>query len=91
MYLCGVFVCAHAYHSLHEGSEDNLQELLFSFYHVSPRDWTQVNRLACKHLYLWSHLEVPVHFKTDKTSMPSFEETDCMHLVGLSQGLNYIL
>lgn len=38
MYVRGVFVCARACHSLHEGSKGNLQELLFSFHRVSPRD-----------------------------------------------------
>jgi hypothetical protein len=30
------------------GSEDNFQELVLSFYHVGPRDGTQVVRLGSK-------------------------------------------
>lgn len=32
-------------------SEDNLQDLVLSFYHVRPRDWIQVIKLSCKHLH----------------------------------------
>lgn len=75
-------------HSLHEGSEDSLKELVFSFHHVGPRDRTQVIGLACKQLYLLDHFGIPVHLKNKqtkpKTLMPFFEATDCMNFAGLS-------
>lgn len=41
--VCGVWawVCVHV-----ERSENNLQELVFSLYHVGPRDWSQVIRFC---------------------------------------------
>jgi hypothetical protein len=40
-------------------SEDNLLKLIPFFYHVDPRDQTQVARLGSKCLYLMSHLHRP--------------------------------
>lgn len=37
-------------------SEDNLQESVHSFYHVSSGDWTKVIRFGHKHFKLLSHL-----------------------------------
>lgn len=39
----------YAWATLHDwGSEDNLQDSIFSFHHVYPRDWTQNIRLCSK-------------------------------------------
>lgn len=38
-------------------SEGILQDLVLSFYHVGPKDWTQVVRFGSKSLYPHSHLD----------------------------------
>lgn len=37
-------------------SGDNLQKYVLAFYHMGPRDRTQVFRLGSRHLYSLSHL-----------------------------------
>jgi hypothetical protein len=37
------------------GSEDDMQQLVFSMYHVGSRDGTQAARLSDRYLYPLSH------------------------------------
>jgi hypothetical protein len=46
-----VFVCVCVLKS-----ENDLQELVFYFSHVTPGNQTRVKRFGCKHLYPLSHL-----------------------------------
>lgn len=52
-----VCICVHM-HAMTRvwRSEDHLEELFLSFYHVGARDGTQMVRLSGKHLYLQSHV-----------------------------------
>lgn len=56
----GLCVCASlcmrspACHNPGEGSEDNLQRFLLSFYQLRPGDWTRVPRPGSKHLSHWA-------------------------------------
>lgn len=40
--------------------EDNLPELVLSFYPTNPRDRTQIVRLGCRHPYPLSYLDGPI-------------------------------
>lgn len=52
-----VCICVHM-HAMTRvwRSEDHLEELFLSFYHVGARDGTQMVRLSGKRLYLQSHV-----------------------------------
>lgn len=47
-------------HKTKQSSEDTLQWLVLSFYRVSPRDRTQINRFGSKHLYALNHFAHPL-------------------------------
>lgn len=54
-------LCAHIWAMVHmSGSEDSLQELVLSSYHVGHQDWTLAVRLGSQHLYPLSHLTNPM-------------------------------
>ena len=57
------YVCVPTYTYTHlyvRRSENNLWELVLSFYHMWPEDQTWVIRLNSKHLYRLSHLTSPI-------------------------------
>lgn len=64
MWMCVcVCVCPVWYQSclgVHVEVRGQLWELILSFYHVGPRNWTEVLRHGNKCHYLWSHLAGPV-------------------------------
>jgi hypothetical protein len=55
--ICVYDMCMHAhmYNIIYtQMSEDNLQESVICFFHVGPREGTQVSRLGGKHFYMVS-------------------------------------
>lgn len=61
IYFHGVFVCTHGTVFLW-GSENSFQESIPSFYHVNPRDETEVIRPGSKHFDLLSHIYGHLNF-----------------------------
>lgn len=71
---------------------DNPQELVFSFYFVSPRNQTQFIRLVSKHLYLLSHLNGPrEHLFCVKKIFALWKSTHCGILLSETQAFHNTL